>query len=193
MIACVVLAGGSSRRLGKPKQLVQWRGESLLGHTLGVVRAAPSLVSRPRAVVIGASADLVRAEAERADAIALMNERFEEGVASSVRVATRWALGTEADALLLLVCDQPLLTAAHLETLIAVFRRSRGSVGSAYGGSVGVPAVFERARFVELLELDGDGGAKPLLRDAEAIAWPDGEVDVDTLEDLDALHRSTVV
>jgi molybdenum cofactor cytidylyltransferase len=63
----------------------------------------------------------------------------------------------------------------------------RRTVGSAYGGTTGVPAIFERSRFHELCALEGDRGARALLRgDVGSVDWPDGAIDLDTASDVSA-------
>ena len=90
------------------------------------------------------------------------------------------------DAALLLVKDQPRVTTAHLEQLLAAYRSTGGLVGSRYAGVVGVPAVFTRSEFPALLALRGEQGARQVLRSALAVIaldWSDGALDVDTAED----------
>jgi molybdenum cofactor cytidylyltransferase len=190
------LASGPQRiedlalRVGREK-------DTLLGHAIEV---ALSLGDAPVAVVLGAH----RKEIEAAlfprfrERVAwIENAAFAEGMASSIRAATEWArtLTVPADGLLLMLCDQPRISSSHLRRLVTTFAsdgdgEQRRPVGSLYGGSVGVPAVFPRASFPELLSLTGDRGAKALLQpksggggQAAAIDWPDGDDDIDTIDD----------
>ncbi len=191
-VACAVLAAGASARLGRPKQLVDaGQGETLLGRTLRVARS--SACARV-AVVLGAHrAQIAAALAGEGDgrgpggAEVLVNEGWSEGVASSIRVAAAWAEALPCAGLLLLVCDQPLLTVVHLDALVAAFTAGGGAVGSAYAGVLGVPAIFDRARYPALRALQGDRGARGLLHGALAIDWPAGALDVDTEADVPAL------
>ncbi len=102
-------------------------------------------------------------------------------MASSIRAGIR-ALSSKIQAVLLLTCDQPTVTAAHLQCLAA--DASTEPVASRYAGRLGVPAYFPANTFAELLQLSGDQGARHLLAAARAIHLPGGEIDVDTPESL---------
>lgn len=179
-----VLAAGISSRLGRPKQLVVSGGETLVHRTARVAREVPMAQV---AVVTGASGDLVRAAVADLDVTMLENAAWPEGMASSIRCAAAWAEEQGAAGLLLLVCDQPRLSATHLAALLAEHARTGAIVGSAYGGVVGVPAVFPRSELAALGALRGDRGARALLHGAASIAWEDGAVDVDAPGDLASL------
>ncbi len=105
-----------------------------------------------------------------------------------MRTATAWAIRSRCDALCLIACDQPRLTAEHLDRLVAAFERlgECAAVGSAYGGVVGVPAVFGCQLFDGLLGLGGDRGAAAMLagNGVGAVDWMDGVVDVDVEDDV---------
>jgi molybdenum cofactor cytidylyltransferase len=89
----------------------------------------------------------------------------------------------------MMVCDQPLVTPETIAKLIAVYRiTSCPIVASRYGDALGVPALFNRQHFGELASLDNACGAKQIIQkhaaNAHAVEFPDGEIDVDTPEDL---------
>jgi CTP:molybdopterin cytidylyltransferase MocA len=183
-VGLALLAAGTSRRLGRPKQLVSWEGEPLLRRV-----AAAACASRAAAVtvVLGAEADRIRPALEGLPLEVLANPAWAEGMASSIRTAVTWARRRGCDALLLAVGDQPRLTAAHLDALIAASAAGERAVASAYDGALGVPALFPAATFDALAALTGDTGARHLLRrreDLVSVAWPDGARDVDTAADL---------
>lgn len=175
MTAAVVLAAGASSRLGEPKQLVTLAGETLLERAIRTAREADC---SPVVVVLGAAAERIAEQCDLSDAVVVVNELWSEGMGSSVRLGVAAVQG--ADGVVLMTCDQPAVTAAHLRALMA----SGGVVGSAYAGRVGVPAYFPAAEFAGLLALRGDRGARELLRGMAAVDLPGGEVDVDTVEDL---------
>lgn len=179
-----ILAAGSSSRLGRPKQLVLVAGEPLLRRTARLALATPIA---ELAIVVGAHAAEVTSAVAGLAVTTLDNPAWPEGMASSIRVAAAWADARAADALLLMVCDQPRLTTAHLAALLADHAASGAIVGSAYRGIVGIPAVFHRRAFAALGALAGDRGARALLGDAAAVAWDDGAIDVDSEADLAAL------
>lgn len=175
-VAAIVLAAGASRRLGKPKQLIRFGGETLLERAVRVCREAGC---RPVVVVLGASADEVRGQSALGDAVVVMNDEWAEGMGSSVCAGVR-ELASEADGCVIATCDQPAVTPEHLRALMA----SGAVTASAYTGRRGVPAYFPRAMFGDLMKLRGDAGARELLNDARALELTGGELDVDTVEDL---------
>lgn len=187
-VAAVILAAGASRRLGRPKQLVRVGvgagSETLLDRTLRVVHEA---ALHTAFVVLGAHADVIEAEAELDGAVIVRNAAWETGMASSIHAgmnAVR-AQVSEVEAVMLLVCDQPRLTATHLGALMDAAAQG-AIVASVYGGVPGVPAIFPKSAFAQLMELSGDAGARKLLQDEAVIgvAFDHGVIDVDTEEDL---------
>jgi xanthine dehydrogenase accessory factor len=184
-IACAILAAGASRRLGRPKQLVQVGGQSLLRRI--AVEACASTCARV-AVVLGAHTDAIFPTLIGLPVTRLDNDRWTEGMASSIRRAVAWAEETGSQALVICVCDQLALEAAHLDRLIATYRSSPASmIGSAYAGLCGVPALFARDRFAALGRLQGDRGAIGLLRDDPGtigVPWEAGRLDLDREADL---------
>ncbi|MBV9947566.1 MAG: NTP transferase domain-containing protein [Myxococcales bacterium] len=190
--AGAVLAAGASVRLGRPKQLVRFGDEPLVRV---VARELLGSVCRDVAVVVGAHAAAVGEALEGLALHVLQNEAWQEGMASSVRCAAAWADSEGHDVLVLVTCDQPFLSAAHVDRLVTACARTRAPVGSRYGGATGVPAAFDRSSLQALRALSGDRGARCLLRDGPvtAIDWPDGAFDVDTPSDvqrIDARGRS---
>jgi molybdenum cofactor cytidylyltransferase len=191
VVAAVVLAAGASTRLGKPKQLIEIEGESLLRRT---ARLALEAGCAPVFVVLGHDVEQMREELDGLDATAVLNERWEEGMGSSLRRGMDSV--REMDVLpagvLLLVCDQPKLTGEQLRRLLARHTTDQKPItASEYAGRVGVPAVFGRELFPELLAVEGDRGARDVIRrhaDAlSTVSWPEGALDVDGPDDLEAL------
>lgn len=193
-VGAVVLAAGSSSRMGSPKQTLQFRGESLLRRA---ARAALSAGCRPVIVVTGANAELSRGELDGLDVREVLNASWQTGMASSVRAGVEALAGTDADAAVLMLCDQPHVTAEVVSGLVAA-HRATGShvVASTYGGGFGVPALFGRALFGELARLEGAAGAKQVIKrhasEAHFLPFPNGEVDVDTPDDFSRLTAKDV-
>jgi molybdenum cofactor cytidylyltransferase len=195
-VPAIILAAGASRRLGQPKQLVRMGDETLLGRTIRLVIASGS---GPVFVVLGAHREAITDEVDLTSVHAVFNSDWEQGIASSIRAGIL-ALQQElpgAAAALLLVCDQPRLTAEHLRGLAAVFdeRSEPAIVASAYAGIAGIPAIFPASEFEALLDLRGDEGARRLMRNPrcslETVSFDGGEVDVDTLADLANATRTS--
>ena len=189
-IPAIVLAAGGSARLGQPKQLLRLTSstEALLERA---VRLAEESGAAPIFVVLGAHSEAIQREADLSHSIVLINDAWAEGMASSLRlgVAAAAALSPPISGALLMVCDQPAVSAEHLSRLLACWRIDRESVAaSLYDGRCGVPAVAPRAAFPSLLALTGDQGARKLLEEAgwtiHSIPLANGEWDIDTEEDL---------
>jgi molybdenum cofactor cytidylyltransferase len=177
--AGVVLAAGASRRLGRPKQMVEIGGETLL---VRAVRAAVEAGLEPVFVVISAGQDVVFGVDRVVGCRVLVNEGAEEGMASSIRVGVGAAEEARAGGVVVMACDQPAVSAAHLRLLVA---SEDEVVASEYAGRRGVPAYFPAAVFGELMALRGDVGARELLKGAKSVELVGGELDVDTVEELE--------
>jgi molybdenum cofactor cytidylyltransferase len=183
----LVLAAGGSQRLGAPKQLLPYNGRTLLDHVLDTARACgfDQLVC-----VIGGSATEVRERVDLKDLDVVENRHFGEGCSSSIAAALH-AVDPRADLLVLMLGDQPGVTADAVKTLIA--RRGDASLAAcAYDDGRGHPLAFARTTFAELEQLHGDKGVWKLLdRHApEVIDVPvPGPIprDVDTADDYRAL------
>ena len=175
--AAVVLAAGASRRLGELKQLVRLDGETLVERAVRVCREAGC---EPVVVVLGASADLVRERCVLEGALVVVNEEWAEGMGASVRMGIGALVG-EVAGCIITTCDQPAVTAQHLRDLMA----SGETTASEYAGRHGVPAYFPAAMLNALMKLHGDAGAREMLKEARTVTLASGELDVDTIEDLE--------
>lgn len=173
-IAAVVLAAGSSRRLGRPKQTVEVGGETLLERA---VRVAGEAGLSPVIVVV---ADV--AVGESLVAMVVVNDEAAEGMAASIRRGVTRAREVGAAGVVLMTCDQVALRAEHLRLLVDGESRI---AGSRYAGRVGIPAFFPAAAFEDLLLLRGDAGARELLAQAHAVLAEELSLDVDTESDLE--------
>jgi len=191
-LAAIVLAAGASRRLGQPKQLLRHGGETMIARA---VRLAGEAGAARVIAVLGAEQERIRAAVEFGNAIVVVNNDWELGMATSIQAGLRAveeALPQVAGALIL-ACDQPGLTAEHLQRLIEGFAAESGLaiVASAYAGGMGVPAVFPSGVFAALDGLKGDQGARALLMEAPckviALPFPGGEIDIDVPGDLEQL------
>jgi molybdenum cofactor cytidylyltransferase len=183
----LVLGAGGSKRLGRPKQLLPYAGGTLLGHVVGVARACAfdQLV-----VAIGGAADEVRARVDLRGADVVVNEDYGEGCSSSIAAALT-VVDPRCDVLVLMLGDQPGVTAATVAALLA----GRGGAELAvcrYDDGRGHPIAFARSVFGALASLHGDKGVWRLLDeggDAVAEVPVAGAIprDVDTLEDYAAI------
>ncbi len=195
-VGAVILAAGSSSRMGSPKQILQFRGESLLRRA---ALAALGAGCSPVVVVTGAHAELSRRELEGLDVREVVNPRWETGMASSIGAGLEGLLGADpnAAAAVIMLCDQPHVTAGVISDLAAAHRATGTPViASAYDGSFGVPALFGRSLFAELARLEGGAGAKQVIKryasEAHFLPFQGGEVDVDTPDNFSRLIATDV-
>jgi molybdenum cofactor cytidylyltransferase len=176
-IAAVILAAGFSRRLGRAKQSVEFAGEMLVERAVRVAREAGLMQV---IVVVNREAGFCEVLQGRGCVIVL-NELAEEGMASSIRRGVSAAVTLRASGVVLMTCDQVELEVGHLQGLLV----NPGRIaGSGYAGRVGIPAYFPAAAFGDLLVLQGDTGAKELLKGERVVVEERLAVDVDTEEDL---------
>jgi molybdenum cofactor cytidylyltransferase len=186
-IGAVILAAGAGTRMGGVKQLLRIGGRSL------VVRAAEAAIGagcRPVVVVLGANSAQVSAELAGMPLRCVDNRAWESGIGSSVRagVSEITKLDETIEGLAILVCDQAHLSPVVVRDLLAGWRLGGKSMAACeYGGTLGTPCCFGRAKFADLLQLSDSQGAKRLLvaqpENVTHIPWPAGEVDLDRPED----------
>ena len=154
----LVLAAGGSRRLGASKQLLPYNGRTLLDHVLGTARTCPF---DQLLCVIGASADEIRGRVDLRGADVVENRHFGEGCSSSIAAALS-AVDPRADVLVLMLGDQPGVTAQTVTSLLAG-RGNAPLAACAYEDGHGHPLAFARSTFGALERLHGDKGVWKLL------------------------------
>jgi len=186
----VILAAGGSLRLGQPKQLMQFRGKTLVRRIVDFAREAGC---DPVAVVVGSDKEKIVAELRDRGAMIVENEYWRTGIGSSIRAGVQHLIDNEPlAAIVLLVCDQPFVDAELIKQLLAHRAMSRKAIAaSRYGDTLGVPALFDRSCFSELLAIDDEAGAKKIiLQNRERVtefAFPPGKIDIDTWSDYERL------
>lgn len=186
-IAGIILAAGASTRFGSPKQLLEWRGQPLLRHVILQALAAPL---SEIVVVLGAHFQRVAPVVHGMPVKLAYNRRWQTGMSSSVALGLR-ALQMPADGALFLLADQPEVSPDLIERMIMAFARTRSPVVVPdVGGRRGNPALFARALFPELMQVQGDQGGRALMqRYRERIHWVEADeralYDIDRPRDLD--------
>lgn len=159
-VGAVVLAAGPSTRMGRPKLLLTHKGVSLLRRA---VDAAAAAGCADVVVVLGANADHYRPLLDGASARIVVNQYYGEGMSGSIQLGIE-ALGDDIDAAVIMLADQPFIDAEIIARLIETYRTSRKKiVACQYGDVRGVPALFDRALFLELLLVTGDQGARAVM------------------------------
>ena len=175
--------------MGSPKQLLRYRGETLLR------RAAQTAVASNCdrvVVVLGSNAPQMRCELEDVPVSVVENQNWQTGMSSSIRAGLDELRQYNLDGVLIMLCDQPFVAAGILNDLITTHHQTgKPIVASSYETTTGVPAFFSRELFTELTSLSADEGARRLIsKHPELVAtinFPEGAIDIDTPHDHKAL------
>ncbi len=189
----LILAAGSSRRLGQPKQLLPYRDTTLLGWTVAQAEASPALDEI--LLVLGHARDVILAHVPLGRTRPVLNLEYREGCAASYRAGLA-AADPRTDGVMILLSDQPGVDKEAIERVAATWRTEGGRIlVASYHGTPGHPLLFDRALFPELSALHGDKAAWKLIDQHQEwvrtveIGRPLPE-DVDTLAAYQALTRS---
>jgi len=186
VIPIVVLAAGASTRMGTPKQLLSWRGMPLLQH---VTTTALQADTGPVIVVLGAHAQSVRAAMQKLPIVTLFNPGWASGPGSSIACGISFIRHQlpHAMAAIILLGDQPLVTAQHLQQLRATYLREKVPiVASLYNQTAGPPALFHNKLFDVLQNINPREGARQVIRHTKPVItlpFPEGQYDLDTPDD----------
>ena len=190
-IAGIVLAAGRSARLGRPKQLLPYRGHPLLHWAVAALAAsAVDCVI----VVLGHEAERVQREVDLGGARVVLNDRYAEGLSTSLQAGLAALAddpGAESviEAAILAVGDQPLLGPQSIDALIAAHGVTGAPIVAAdYGDHRGTPLLLHRSVWPLAQRISGDQGARALLRGhayeiATVAVPPQAGADVDTWDD----------
>jgi molybdenum cofactor cytidylyltransferase len=187
-IFAAVLAAGSSTRFGSTKQLAKFQGESLVHRSAGVAR---DICGDRTLLIAGTQWQAVTQSAAEQCLFFALNEHPTNGIGSSIALAAKM-LGSRAEALLVLLADQVLITSDHLTNMIDAWSgRHETIVATAFANTTGPPTLFPRATFDDLAKLTGDKGAQALFSDARfrtvCVPLADAAIDIDTRDDLEKM------
>ncbi|MFL6414060.1 MAG: NTP transferase domain-containing protein [Bryobacteraceae bacterium] len=191
-VAAVVLAAGAATRMGTLKQLLSYRGRTLIQHAIDQALQAQF---DPVVVVVGAESAAVRSAVASQKTAIVENSYWQRGMGSSISAGVRWLQNerTESAAVAILLGDQPLVTASHLrEMRTRLHQVAADAIAAEYSGTLGVPAFFKRNLFTALSELPAGAGARQLLRQpglkVEPFPLPEAASDIDTPTDYKSLE-----
>jgi molybdenum cofactor cytidylyltransferase len=190
MTGVIILAAGSSSRLGMAKQSLEYKGQTLLQRA---IHSALASECETVAIVLGARAEMLQASIINEPVHVFFNKAWEEGMASSIRcgLTELHKVTPQLTAVILMLCDQPFADAAIINQLIQQAEPNT-IVASAYNGTIGPPALFDKAFFPQLLTLSGNEGAKSILlqyeEDVITVPFPLGGIDIDTVADYNQLN-----
>jgi molybdenum cofactor cytidylyltransferase len=190
-IAVILLAAGSSSRLGQSKQLLKIGTETLLEHS---AKAALDSGASKVIVVLGADEKIHRERLANYQPEIIYNAVWQKGMGSSIKAGLNIITDAQSvsDAVIIMVCDQPLIKSDNIKNLISKFKETGSAiVASSYNNAFGVPALFDKSLFPELRKLDDEHGAKKIIHQHSdqviTVDFPGGAIDIDTLEDYDHL------
>jgi molybdenum cofactor cytidylyltransferase len=191
-IGLIILAAGASTRMGTPKQLLAYRGCTLIRHMAEVAIAS---ICQPIAIVLGANAEQIKPEISQLPIPIVENQQWAEGMSTSIRVGLEalLAVNPNLEAVAIALCDQPFVSPQTLNQLVEAYHLTgKPIIASEYSGTLGVPALFSRTLFSELMNLKNTEGAKKLIKkhihEVFSIPFSEGAIDIDTPNDYEKLQ-----
>ena len=185
-IPILLLAAGSSSRMGQPKQLLPWGEQTLIEHQVQILMQT----CEPVIVVLGAHADRILPVIQKYPVTVVVNDTWETGMASSIACGIKELEFRESGvaAVLVTLVDQPMIPIGHLEKMLNVFEEGHQQIIASRSckGWLGVPALFDKCYFSELRNLQGEKGAKTLImqypNSVKSLEYNEIIEDIDTLE-----------
>lgn len=191
-IEVLIMAAGASRRLGQPKQLLKYQGETLIRRiSIEALKAKIGTLT----VVLGYDHENIEKEISDLTLDVYINEEWEEGLGASIRNGLTHILNKkpQTNAILLSMVDQPFIDAIHLKKLANAYDAERSMIiASAYSGTFGVPVLIDSFYFDMLRELKGDEGGKKIfvnyIKNIVEIPFIEGAIDIDEKNDLKLLE-----
>lgn len=190
----IILAAGSSSRLGQPKQLLEFKGKTLLEIA---VEAAQNSLAQSCVLVLGSNSNLIFERISHTKVDRVINENWKNGMASSMQKGLKYLMeNSDPDQVILMLSDQPFVNNEILNLLIESKLKSNNEIiACTYKGTIGVPVLFTKKYFPELLSLSGSEGAKMIVmshkEDLHLVDFPEGAIDIDTTEDYQRLKSGS--
>lgn len=192
-VGIIILAAGTSSRMGVPKQLLLIDGKTLIKRVVEVAIDTPCY---PIVTVLGANKELIKKDLSKVPITIIDNPQWEKGMSSSIKMGLAGTYMTlkEIDAIIFLTVDMPFVSANLINEMIkkATENEEISIVACQYenqkrASTIGIPALFKRNLFNDLLELTGDEGAKKIIlknKDKTTlIDFPEGKIDLDTIDE----------
>ena len=191
--AVLILAAGTSRRMGSIKQLLPWKSSNLLTHT---VQQAIGLDTAATFVVLGAHYETIKTQIVNLPVNILYHKNWNEGMGTSLTYGLSVIAQSDINykSVLILLCDQPLIDTLYLKQLLKTEEdHPEKIIASFYKEGYGVPVIFPKKYFKDLLKLNGDKGAKKIIlkfqKEVITINGQDQCIDVDTPKSYKALYK----
>ena len=185
----IILAAGSSSRMGEPKQLMMYKNKTFLQHIIGEAKNANL---EPVICVTGFQSEQVTNSISRLEVTVVYNENWREGMGSGISAGIEQILLSNVESVILAVSDQPHVSADLFRTMEELKDQSgKGIVAASYAETLGTPVLFKKDYFNQLKSLKGNQGAKNIvklnLHDVCSVKFEKGSIDIDTKEDYEHL------
>ena len=160
-VSAVILAAGTSSRMGQAKQLLALGESTVLAQTLAHVQAA---ALHEIILVLGASAEAIRRQLPSAQQLKIVvNQVYQQGIASSLRTGLS-AVDPHSDAALIILGDQPFIRPQTLDRIVEEYRRSQAQIViPVHQGQRGNPVLLDSSVFAEVMALQGDVGSRAIF------------------------------
>jgi molybdenum cofactor cytidylyltransferase len=191
--ATIVLAAGSSSRMGNPKQLIKIEGETLIQKA---IKSSIDAGATHTVVVLGAKRAEIIENLKNFPVRLIINSDWEKGMGNSLKFGIEFITNhfPDVDFVMILVCDQPFVNATHIKKIVEEYQKTKAPiVASYYSEKNGVPALFHKSFFKDLLAIDDQQGAKKIIEQNAAIVksidFSSGVIDLDTPEDLKKFYE----
>ena len=182
-MAALILAAGAASRFGSTKQLVDIKGKPMLQHCIDT---AQTVIPDSVYTVLGNQFEMITASI--CDTRIIINSDWQKGIGYSIAAGVS-ALKDKYQGILILLADQPTIKHYHLTQLLQLFDGDN-TVCSYYDGERGVPAIFPKSKYDDLMALQGDRGAKHILQtmddQLQTLPLAEASIDIDRPEDLEA-------
>jgi molybdenum cofactor cytidylyltransferase len=189
-LSILILAAGSSSRLGQPKQLVKFKGKTLIENVAEIALK----ISEEVLIVLGANSEMIGEQlSSLGDNVSTVyNPDWQEGMGTSIRLGIE-ILEKKSDVVIILLSDQPFISQELLQKMVQTFAKNQKPIVSCvYDDELGVPMLFDKTVFPSLLTLKGEKGAKSILAQFEnkisTIDFKEGRIDIDKPEDMKKLR-----
>jgi molybdenum cofactor cytidylyltransferase len=185
----IILAAGSSSRMGEPKQLMMYKNKTFLQN---IIAEAKNVNLEPVICVTGYQSDLIKKSLMGVDVSIVYNPQWPEGMGSGISAGIKQLLVSDVDSVILAVGDQPYVSSDLFKTMQKLKDQSgKGIVACSYAGTLGTPVLFGKDYFSQLKSLSGNQGAKNIVKlnmsDVCPVEFEKGSIDIDTKEDYENL------
>jgi molybdenum cofactor cytidylyltransferase len=185
----IILAAGSSSRMGETKQLMKFKNKTFLQH---IIEEAKDAMLEPLICVTGYHSEQIARSIMAMDVSTVYNEQWPDGMGSGISAGIKQLLLSDADSVILAVSDQPYVSSGlFVKMQILKDHSGKGIIASSYAGTLGTPVLFEKKYFNQLGSLNGNQGAKNIVQlnlpDVCPVEFEKGTVDIDTKEDYEKL------